>query len=730
MADDRSRRHGRQLVIRSMVIPGQKISLDQLQTLAVLANEKGVPGAPYDFEHPQNPYSSGPGTWTSELARLRSYAYIPFRLFNFQLSLNFANYEMNYPSHPKMLVSGPWPVKVQKERTPPILNGNGISFGVFPTGRYRVTYIRGAMKYSPTYNFWQVNFGQDDNNRFFIRYQSDPYNMEIPAPGNNGQYLSQTECEAGNAGLYVEFNHTGGPISIRLKDEPKYNDNISGTPSPTFALDVVGDLQTFTIRDHVETGTGNRVYAQVPTFKEPKLLMVRSAAAKVTTTIDLTNYFCRMDFGYEDTNELADYFYYNASQNPAGGIRQTYDFKIKGINGKTFNSEIVLPFIATQKNLSNALVLTGPNATDCTIEIIRTDISTGTNYGLIKCSKIFDADQEFEVGLIEQISVGGVRASSIQLVNSFFGSPAEKKITLTHTETTVAQSIPAIDNSKAYTLTPPDISSLIVTSKFADADDNWTFHGFKFPGNQAAITLSPDAVRNAIWIAKTYPIGGTYCYQAKDFSDRGLNFDARASSVPTPDFPAVPTTCEFILPKYPVVRFGEQNFFAPPTSPNPLLFYGAFIGEIFIGRLPERNPDDVWIEPANKPALTIKLGTVLSDGTFETLQTVTLAAGENQKYLRAMIPVCVVIEESGQRFKLVYQASQQLDIQCRVTAAFNANYTAFKPSRPVGAVTAAFDSQDRLFTGGGFGFNHYPGWPILPDHYNDTEAILNLIPDV
>ena len=107
----------------------------------------------------------------------------------------------------------------------------------FPAGEYVVAYVTGAMQYAYGAE-WKVNFN-DTGNGFHV---TDDGGNDVFGPGNDNHYDSVAECEAGNAGLQITYNHTGGKIGMYLEDDP-YDDNSGGSPSPTFSL----NLPTVTI---------------------------------------------------------------------------------------------------------------------------------------------------------------------------------------------------------------------------------------------------------------------------------------------------------------------------------------------------------------------------------------------------------------------------------------------------------------------------------------------------
>lgn len=99
-----------------------------------------------------------------------------------------------------------------------------------PAGTYRISYVTGALRYGPSFNF-SVNF--DVNYFYYITAGGADFN---PAPGLTTQYASQAACQAANAGLFVDVVISAGTVlGVRLLDGA-YGDNIAGSPNPTFLL--------------------------------------------------------------------------------------------------------------------------------------------------------------------------------------------------------------------------------------------------------------------------------------------------------------------------------------------------------------------------------------------------------------------------------------------------------------------------------------------------------------
>lgn len=91
-------------------------------------------------------------------------------------------------------------------------------------GTYRINYINGAYKPSSLAGFqvWNYMVNNGATTSGFL-------------PGNVGSFATQAICEAANSGRSFSFTHTGGSIGMWLSDSP-YNDNVAGSPNPTFSL--------------------------------------------------------------------------------------------------------------------------------------------------------------------------------------------------------------------------------------------------------------------------------------------------------------------------------------------------------------------------------------------------------------------------------------------------------------------------------------------------------------
>lgn len=114
-------------------------------------------------------------------------------------------------------------------------------------GKYRVVYLKGALRYSTTNQKdkkWRINKTIKDLarsgfnivngniNKFSADKKGEFYAI---APGGFKGYEGIYKPERRNARKFVDINHTGGKIGIFLNDND-YSDNLAGDPSPTFCL--------------------------------------------------------------------------------------------------------------------------------------------------------------------------------------------------------------------------------------------------------------------------------------------------------------------------------------------------------------------------------------------------------------------------------------------------------------------------------------------------------------
>ena len=106
----------------------------------------------------------------------------------------------------------------------------------YGAGNYRVSYSTGAYKINPGAP-WGVEYKDNDTQIGLAHgfYITDGQGNVARGPGNTVGYTSESLAISGNAGLYVDYIHGGGPIGMYLYDG-KYVDNIPGAATPTFSL--------------------------------------------------------------------------------------------------------------------------------------------------------------------------------------------------------------------------------------------------------------------------------------------------------------------------------------------------------------------------------------------------------------------------------------------------------------------------------------------------------------
>lgn len=113
--------------------------------------------------------------------------------------------------------------------------------GSLPAGNYRLSYVNGALQYAVIGDGkWYVCNALGFNGYFFA-YGSSGAQVW---PGNQNGFTSQALCEAANAGIHVDFTHTGGTIEVHMADYGSMA-NVAGSPAPTFRLHSFDYVPTF-----------------------------------------------------------------------------------------------------------------------------------------------------------------------------------------------------------------------------------------------------------------------------------------------------------------------------------------------------------------------------------------------------------------------------------------------------------------------------------------------------
>ncbi|MFQ5571108.1 MAG: hypothetical protein ACE5G0_15620 [Rhodothermales bacterium] len=119
-----------------------------------------------------------------------------------------------------------------------VLYGEHVSFcsgDSLPAGRYRITYLEGAHRFSddpanPYYDW--------DASSVYIYHDDGKNSLLAPGPTAYRGFDIVADVTAAYAGRRVEFDHKGGKISMHMQDNP-YSDNVSGIPAPTYKLEVL-----------------------------------------------------------------------------------------------------------------------------------------------------------------------------------------------------------------------------------------------------------------------------------------------------------------------------------------------------------------------------------------------------------------------------------------------------------------------------------------------------------
>lgn len=123
--------------------------------------------------------------------------------------------------------------------TPDIFSATVSYFGggqSYPAGNYRVSYVNGAINYGDgkyRLNWRTPSPGNVTPIGYKVNYNGGASTSWIP--GTDEAFTTQSQVESANAGMHIDFSHTGGTIGVWLDDNP-YFDNAPGSPSPTFSI--------------------------------------------------------------------------------------------------------------------------------------------------------------------------------------------------------------------------------------------------------------------------------------------------------------------------------------------------------------------------------------------------------------------------------------------------------------------------------------------------------------
>lgn len=259
--------------------------------------------------------------------------------------------------------------------------------------------------------------------------------------------------------------------------------------------------------------------------------------------------------------------------------------------------------------------------------------------------------------------------------------------------------IPGIHPTKRiFKISPPNLTNWGIRREFQYPDGPYVVSG-----NQAAITLTPSAAikGSGYWLVKTRPVQGVDFFDSNPCLQGGRFFSAPQSG--NSGISEVNPSVLSGIPRYPFQKSTEtemlipaQELFANRSSLGGVarvssrVHAGASICSVYIRRLPTQQ-GRFWLpKPASEcQELTVEIG-CNRNGAFVPFQSVTIPAGQLDAQIYPLWPVF-----DGSR-KLIYRCSEAVDIQA---------------------------AAQSFFQGSGHGVSY----PILASHYNDTEALLNLI---
>lgn len=266
----------------------------------------------------------------------------------------------------------------------------------------------------------------------------------------------------------------------------------------------------------------------------------------------------------------------------------------------------------------------------------------------------------------------------------------------THEETQTTPAIGINRRAPVLKITPPRATDLGLFHP--DGDEVTLSSGgteFVIFGNQAPISheASPEILNNGndnfrgVWLCKTIMVGDVGV--GADLAPRSL---APTNASTSGAWGSVSTAIEYQIPRYHFRRNTNLSQPATPVGERPEL--GSCITSIFIRRAPVL-VGDYYVENPATSAATVRLGHAKSSGTFESHQTVTLAAGEVQKYVELEQELWPILSHDY----LLYDSADRFDVQ---------------------AVTCS-----PLDLTGGEG-SPAVSFPIMPWHYEDTERLMGV----
>ena len=117
------------------------------------------------------------------------------------------------------------------EKTLNIYNSTPVSFGNMPSGKYRLKYMRGAMSHFDSGDIWcAVPVFRINKGASYIETTQLNYADDITAVDNAKNFYGV------NKPWFMEFDHTGGGVSIQLFDSVYADNRALNDDAPTFKL--------------------------------------------------------------------------------------------------------------------------------------------------------------------------------------------------------------------------------------------------------------------------------------------------------------------------------------------------------------------------------------------------------------------------------------------------------------------------------------------------------------
>jgi hypothetical protein len=401
-----------------------------------------------------------------------------------------------------------------------------------------------------------------------------------------------------------------------------------------------------------------------------------SGTPKVTTVIDMAAYPVAYDEIYEGGSDEND---------------PTRTFRVRiataGRTGRLYGK------FASAVNGTNANLISISCNASYTTELV--DIGFGPSLLIVTIDDSDFGDETFSLKLTNGTgnpwrgNKGGEG-----LVHGYVG----QFLRWTHEETAATSAIAINRRAPVLKITPPRATT--IGAFHADGNDvTKSLPGFthRFHLNQATIyhDCSPEILKSgidnfrAVWLCKTLMVGDVGVG-----ADLGPNSIAPTNASTSGAWGTVSTAIEFQIPRYHFRRNNNGQQPATPVDERPPL--GSCITSIFIRRAPVRSGDYYVQNPATDSA-TVRLGHFKTATGFESHQTVTLAAGEVQKYVTLDQVVWPILSHDY----LLYDSDSLMDVQAVICSPLD-----FVASNGEGSAAVVF--------------------PIMPWHYEDTANLLGV----